>query len=146
MSSVEPYLSNPLGVVGTQKIKRVYFSSNFASGELIVKTIKYAKKCDVVAEPGDHLSVHYVGRLDDENGKKFDASRDRGQTFNFQLGAGQVSSLEVLGLKLYRTSLGAVVKLVECPSKASVWGNSTGKKCRIKKSPGHAICDDCKCK
>ena len=133
--------SNPLEVVGTKKIKRVYFSSNFASGELIVKTIKYAKKCDVVAEPGDHLSVHYVGRLDDENGKKFDASRDRGQTFNFQLGAGQVSSLEVLGLKLYRTSRGAVVKLVEC-----VWGNSTGKKCRIKKSPGHVICDKCKCK
>jgi FKBP-type peptidyl-prolyl cis-trans isomerase len=57
----------------------------------VVKIIKEAKKCDVTAEIGDHLSVHYVGRLDDENGKKFDASRDRGQTFNFQLGAGQVS-------------------------------------------------------
>ena len=56
-----------------------------------MKTIKAAKKCEVVAEAGDHLSVHYVGRLNDENGKQFDASRDRGQTFNFQLGAGQVS-------------------------------------------------------
>ena len=39
---------------------------------------------------GDHLEVHYEGRLDDENGKKFDASRDRGNLFKFQLGAGQV--------------------------------------------------------
>jgi FKBP-type peptidyl-prolyl cis-trans isomerase len=61
----------------------------------VVKIIKEAKKCDVTAEIGDHLSVHYVGRLDDENGKKFDASRDRGQTFNFQLGAGQVSLLSM---------------------------------------------------
>jgi hypothetical protein len=55
-----------------------------------VKIIKEAKKCDVKAEAGDFLKVHYVGRLDDENGKKFDASRDRGQLYSFQLGAGQV--------------------------------------------------------
>ena len=60
-----------------------------------MKIIKESKKCDVKAEIGDHLSVHYVGRLNDENGKQFDASRDRGQTFNFQLGAGQVSSVPV---------------------------------------------------
>ena len=59
----------------------------------MVKIIKEAKSCDVKADIGDHLSVHYVGRLDDENGKQFDASRDRGQTFNFQLGAGQVSPI-----------------------------------------------------
>ena len=41
---------------------------------------------------GDHLEVHYVGRLNDENGEKFDASRDRGQLFKFQLGAGQVTN------------------------------------------------------
>lgn len=40
------------------------------------------------AARGDTLEVHYEGRL--ENGKKFDASRDHGQTFEFQLGAGQV--------------------------------------------------------
>ena len=40
------------------------------------------------AERGDTLEVHYEGRL--ENGKKFDASRDHGSTFEFQLGAGQV--------------------------------------------------------
>ncbi|XP_059087329.1 uncharacterized protein LOC131883788 [Tigriopus californicus] len=58
--------------------------------ELIVKTIKEPKNCPRQAKKGDQLQVHYVGRLTDENGKIFDESRPRGQTFNFQLGAGQV--------------------------------------------------------
>jgi len=40
------------------------------------------------AQKGDTLEVHYEGRLED--GTKFDASRDHGSTFEFQLGAGQV--------------------------------------------------------
>ncbi len=58
--------------------------------DVVVKVIKESKSCKETAEPGDHLKVHYVGRLDNENGKKFDASRDRGRPFSFQLGAGQV--------------------------------------------------------
>ena len=52
------------------------------------------KKVDVVvgkgpeAKAGDTVSVHYVGTLTD--GKKFDASRDHGQPFTFQLGAQRV--------------------------------------------------------
>jgi len=47
------------------------------------------------AEAGDYVEVHYTGWLfDDEagdnRGDKFDSSVDRGQKFNFMLGAGQV--------------------------------------------------------
>ena len=41
------------------------------------------------AKDGDQLSMQYVGALY-SNGKEFDASWDRGQPFDFQLGGGQV--------------------------------------------------------
>ena len=42
-----------------------------------------------VAETGDFLSMHYVGVLH-ADGEQFDASWDRGSTFDFRLGQGQV--------------------------------------------------------
>ena len=42
-----------------------------------------------VATPGQQVHVHYVG-VAWSNGRQFDASWDRGETFRFGLGAGQV--------------------------------------------------------
>ena len=47
------------------------------------------------ATPGQYITVHYTGWLfdpsaPDNKGRKFDSSRDRGDPFSFQLGAGHV--------------------------------------------------------
>jgi FKBP-type peptidyl-prolyl cis-trans isomerase FkpA len=47
------------------------------------------------AEAGKTVRVHYTGWLHDENandqrGRKFDSSKDRGQPFHFRLGGGEV--------------------------------------------------------
>jgi FKBP-type peptidyl-prolyl cis-trans isomerase len=54
--------------------------------ELEMVCIKEGTGTEAVS--GKTVSVHYVGTLTD--GSKFDSSRDRGEPFNFRLGAGQV--------------------------------------------------------
>lgn len=61
--------------------------------ELIKNDVKLGEGKE--ATPGQNVSVHYTGWLYDEaaadhKGKKFDSSRDRGQPFEFPLGAGHV--------------------------------------------------------
>ena len=68
-----------------------------AATELSVKVYEGPTECadaDKV-KSGDYLEMHYTGTIDEssetgEKGKKFDSSRDRGQTFDFQIGAGRV--------------------------------------------------------
>ena len=64
------------------------------------------------AVAGKSVTVHYTGWLTD--GTKFDSSKDRGQPFTFQLGAGQVIKgwdQGVVGMKV-----GGVRKLTIPPS------------------------------
>ena len=66
------------------------------------------------AAAGKSVTVHYTGWLID--GTKFDSSKDRGQPFTFQLGAGQVIKgwdQGVVGMKV-----GGVRKLTIPPSLA----------------------------
>jgi FKBP-type peptidyl-prolyl cis-trans isomerase len=56
------------------------------SNELQIEDVRVGEGAE--AQAGKKVSVHYVGTL--TNGKKFDSSRDRGQPFDFALGAGQV--------------------------------------------------------
>lgn len=58
-----------------------------SNAELQIEDIQVGTGAEAVK--GQRVSVHYVGTLQ-ANGKKFDASRDRGKPFKFMLGAGQV--------------------------------------------------------
>lgn len=62
----------------------------------IIKTIIKESNSDQIPISGDKVEVHYIGTL--ENGKKFDSSRDRKETFLFILDAGEVISGWDIGL------------------------------------------------
>jgi len=61
--------------------------------ELVITDVTMGSGDEAIA--GMNVSVHYTGWLYDKSavdnkGKKFDSSRDRGQPFEFPLGAGRV--------------------------------------------------------
>ena len=56
------------------------------AGELKIEEI--VEGTGASPQPGQNVTVHYTGTL--ENGTKFDSSLDRGQPFTFRIGVGQV--------------------------------------------------------
>jgi len=68
-----------------------------AATELGVNVYEGPTECadEAKVKSGDFLEMHYTGTIDEssetgEKGKKFDSSRDRGATFDFQIGQGRV--------------------------------------------------------
>lgn len=68
-----------------------------AASELKVEVYEGPTECEDEhkVKTGNSVSMHYTGTIDQssgagEKGAKFDSSRDRGQTFDFTIGTGQV--------------------------------------------------------
>ncbi|ORZ33893.1 hypothetical protein BCR44DRAFT_35564 [Catenaria anguillulae PL171] len=59
-----------------------------ATDKLVIDVVSKPDECAQKSKAGDLLSMHYRGTLDD--GSQFDASYDRQEPFDFELGAGQV--------------------------------------------------------
>jgi peptidylprolyl isomerase len=71
----------------TSKEPKIVTPKGDPPSQLVIKDIVKGK--GPKAKPGDTLTMMYTG-YSWSNGKKFDASWDRGQPFPFQLGAGMV--------------------------------------------------------
>jgi FK506-binding protein 14 len=66
-----------------------------SAADLQVNQYDGPTECDTKVAKGNFLKMHYTGTIDQSSeagvkGKKFDSSRDRGSTFDFAVGTGQV--------------------------------------------------------
>ena len=85
-SSTEPAQQTGATTANTTAPAAQTAAESTAATALKMEDLKVGTGAEAVA--GKTVSVHYTGWLTD--GKKFDSSLDRGQPFEFQLGAGQV--------------------------------------------------------
>jgi peptidylprolyl isomerase len=82
-----PAATTPTTPTETATKPKVTVPSGPSPKKLEIKDLKQGS--GQAAKAGDALTVQYVG-VNYANGKQFDASWDRGQPFQFQLGAGGV--------------------------------------------------------
>ena len=78
---------SPATVAGMSSKPEVTIPDDDAPSDLVIEDLVVGE--GDVATAGQAVEVHYVG-VAWSNGKQFDASWDRGDTFEFRLGRGQV--------------------------------------------------------
>lgn len=61
---------------------------NLSTTESGLQYVDIVEGTGAMPQPGQRVTVHYTGTL--ENGTQFDSSRDRGRPFSFNIGVGQV--------------------------------------------------------
>ena len=86
-SAAEPTLVAQANLL-TQPEATPMTEENVVTTDSGLKYIDIVEGTGATPQKGQTVSVHYTGTL--ENGTKFDSSRDRGQPFQFPLGAGRV--------------------------------------------------------
>jgi FK506-binding protein 14 len=94
-----------------------------SAGRLHIDRYSGPKSCDDddKAVAGKHLKMHYIGTIhasskSGEKGKQFDSSRERGETFDFQIGTGQV--IKGWDIGLLNLCKGAKAKIIIPPEMA----------------------------
>ncbi|MBF2029078.1 MAG: FKBP-type peptidyl-prolyl cis-trans isomerase [Oscillatoriales cyanobacterium C42_A2020_001] len=91
IESLNEVIATPLVAevpIPTTTTKKLEASENYITTPSGLKYLDMVEGSGDTPQSGQTVSVHYTGTL--ENGSKFDSSRDRGQPFQFKLGAGQV--------------------------------------------------------
>jgi peptidylprolyl isomerase len=86
-SASEPTLMAQANLL-TQPETNPMTEENVVTTDSGLKYVDIVEGTGAIPQKGQTVSVHYTGTL--ENGTKFDSSRDRGQPFQFPLGAGRV--------------------------------------------------------
>lgn len=76
----------------------IFSVSGAENEEVTIEVVEKPTDCERKSKDGDLLAMHYTGRLE-KDGSIFDSSHNRGQTFDFTLGRGQVIQGWEQGLK-----------------------------------------------
>lgn len=98
-SITESNEAKPTSIEGTQQQQQQQTTTNQSTNNMTIQTTKEGTGPAITN--GQTAEVHYIGKLTD--GATFDASKPRGSTFSFTLGAGQVIKgwdQGVLGMKV----------------------------------------------